>query len=50
MSHVQLLFGLHGLTRKAGREFYKASEWLEKGAEQQDIKSLFVVTNLASGS
>lgn len=51
VTHVQLLFGLHGsLTQKPGKKFYKASDWLEKGAEQQDIKSPFGVTNPASGN
>lgn len=47
VTHAQLLFGLHGsLTQEAWEEFYKASDWLEKGPEQQDIKSLFMVTAL----
>jgi len=51
VTHVQLLFGLHGsLTQKPGKEFYTASDWLEKGAEQRDIKSLFVVANLLVGT
>lgn len=50
VTHVQLLFGLCGsLTQKSGKVsgsfFYKASNWLEKGAEQQDIQSMFVGTN-----
>lgn len=51
VTHVQLLFGLHGsFMQKPGKEFYKASDWLEKGARQRGIKSLFVVTDPASGS
>lgn len=49
MSNFCLVFMVHS-PKSLGKELYKARDQFEKSAEQQDIKSLFVVTNPASGN